>query len=52
MDSRIMDALKDRTLELGPTAVIGAYKNFKLTRDSDGIVWLLFDRSLLRRYTP
>ena len=45
MDSRIMDALKDRVLELGPTAVIGAYKNFKLTRDEDGIAWLLFDRA-------
>ena len=45
MDSRIMDALKDRVLELGPNAVIGAYKNFKLTRDEDGIAWLLFDRA-------
>ena len=45
MDSRIMDALKDRVLELGPTAVIGAYKNFRLTRDEDGIAWLLFDRA-------
>jgi 3-hydroxyacyl-CoA dehydrogenase/enoyl-CoA hydratase/3-hydroxybutyryl-CoA epimerase len=45
MDSRIMDALKGRVLELGPTAVIGAYKNFKLTRDEDGIAWLLFDRA-------
>ena len=45
MNSRIMDALKDRVLELGPTAVIGAYKNFKLTRDDDGIAWLLFDRA-------
>ena len=45
MDSRIMGALKDRVLELGPTAVIGAYKNFKLTRDDDGIAWLLFDRA-------
>ncbi|MBI3699388.1 MAG: enoyl-CoA hydratase/isomerase family protein [Afipia sp.] len=45
MDSRIMDALKDRVLELGPTAVIGAYKNFKLTRDGDGVAWLLFDRA-------
>ncbi len=40
-----MDALKDRVLELGPNAVIGAYKNFKLTRDEDGIAWLLFDRA-------
>ena len=40
-----MDALKDRVLELGPKAVIGAYKNFSLTRDEDGIAWLLFDRA-------
>lgn len=45
MDSRIMDALEDRVLELGPDAVIGAYKNFRLTRDEDGIAWLLFDRA-------
>lgn len=44
MDSRIMDVLKDRVLELGPEPVAGPYKNFKLTRDSDGIAWLLFDR--------
>lgn len=44
MDSRIMDVLKDRVLELGPQPVAGPYRNFKLTRDSDGIAWLLFDR--------
>src|SRR6478735_8240982 len=45
MDSRIMDALKDRVLELGPQPdASGAYRNFKLTRDGDGIAWLLFDR--------
>ena len=44
MDSRIMDVLKDRVLELGPEPVAGPYKNFKLTRDGDGIAWLLFDR--------
>lgn len=44
MDSRIMDVLKDRVLELGPQPVAGPYSNFKLTRDSDGIAWLLFDR--------
>ncbi len=44
MDSRIMDVLKDRVLELGPDPVAGPYRNFKLTRDSDGIAWLLFDR--------
>ena len=44
MDSRIMDVLKDRVLELGPEPAAGPYKNFKLTRDDDGIAWLLFDR--------
>lgn len=41
-----MDVLADRVLELGPTpAADGPYKNFKLTRDEDGIAWLLFDRA-------
>jgi 3-hydroxyacyl-CoA dehydrogenase / enoyl-CoA hydratase / 3-hydroxybutyryl-CoA epimerase len=45
MDSRIMDALKDRVLELGPKPSEGeTYRHFKLSRDSDGIAWLLFDR--------
>ncbi|WP_424629508.1 3-hydroxyacyl-CoA dehydrogenase NAD-binding domain-containing protein [Bradyrhizobium sp. SYSU BS000235] len=44
MDSRIMDVLKDHVLDLGPTPAPGPYKNFKLTRDADGIAWLLFDR--------
>jgi 3-hydroxyacyl-CoA dehydrogenase/enoyl-CoA hydratase/3-hydroxybutyryl-CoA epimerase len=45
MDSRIMDVLKDRVLELGPDPAAGPYKHFKLTRDADGIAWLLFDRA-------
>jgi 3-hydroxyacyl-CoA dehydrogenase/enoyl-CoA hydratase/3-hydroxybutyryl-CoA epimerase len=40
-----MDVLKDRVLELGPEPVAGPYKNFKLTRDVDGVAWLLFDRA-------
>jgi 3-hydroxyacyl-CoA dehydrogenase/enoyl-CoA hydratase/3-hydroxybutyryl-CoA epimerase len=45
MDSRIMDVLGDRVLELGPKPdVISPYRNFKLTRDADGLAWLLFDR--------
>ena len=41
-----MDVLGDRVLELGPTPdASGPYRNFKLTRDSDGIAWLLFDRA-------
>lgn len=46
MDSRIMDVLKDRVLELGPKPDASEpYRNFKLTRDADGIAWLLFDRA-------
>jgi len=46
MDSRIMDVLGDRVLELGPKpAEDGPYKNFKLTQDGDGVAWLLFDRA-------
>lgn len=45
MDSQIMGVLKDRVLELGPTpAVDRSYRHFHLTRDADGIAWLLFDR--------
>ncbi|MDB5564784.1 MAG: fatty-acid oxidation protein subunit alpha [Tardiphaga sp.] len=45
MDSRIMNVLADRVLELGPQPdASGTYRNFKLTRDADGIAWLLFDR--------
>ena len=33
-------------LELGPKPdAAGPYRNFKLTRDADGIAWLLFDRA-------
>ena len=40
-----MDVLGDRVLELGPKPdADGPYKNFKLTRDADGVAWLLFDR--------
>ena len=40
-----MDVLGDRVLTLGPTpAADDAYRNFKLTRDADGVAWLLFDR--------
>jgi 3-hydroxyacyl-CoA dehydrogenase/enoyl-CoA hydratase/3-hydroxybutyryl-CoA epimerase len=45
MDSRIMGVLGDRVLELGPKPDESSpYRNFKLTRDGDGIAWLLFDR--------
>src|SRR3954452_21128193 len=46
MDSQIMDVLGDRVLELGPKPESdGPYRNFKLTRDADGIAWQLFDRT-------
>ncbi|QQO20394.1 enoyl-CoA hydratase/isomerase family protein [Bradyrhizobium diazoefficiens] len=46
MDSKIMTALADRVLTLGPQpAADGPYKHFKLTRDADGVAWLLFDRA-------
>ena len=44
MESHILDVLADRVLELGPKPASGPYRNFKLTRDADGIAWLLFDR--------
>jgi 3-hydroxyacyl-CoA dehydrogenase / enoyl-CoA hydratase / 3-hydroxybutyryl-CoA epimerase len=41
-----MDVLGDRVLELGPKPdADSTYRNFKLTRDGDGIAWLLFDRA-------
>src|ERR1700730_7557986 len=46
MDSKVMDVLADRVLELGPKPDADSpYRNFKLTRDSAGIAWLLFDRA-------
>src|ERR1700761_6474341 len=45
MDSKIMNALKDRVLELGPTPAAGPYRHFKVTRDEDGIAWVLFDKA-------
>ncbi len=45
MESRIIDVLGDRVLALGPKPdATSAYRHFKLTRDADGIAWLLFDR--------
>jgi 3-hydroxyacyl-CoA dehydrogenase/enoyl-CoA hydratase/3-hydroxybutyryl-CoA epimerase len=46
MESRIMNVLGDRVLELGPKPDDGGpYRHFRLTRDADGIAWLLFDRA-------
>ena len=45
MESKVLDVLDDRVLELGPKPdATSPYRNFKLTRDADGIAWLLFDR--------
>ncbi|NOJ42084.1 3-hydroxyacyl-CoA dehydrogenase NAD-binding domain-containing protein [Bradyrhizobium australiense] len=45
MDSQIMNVLGDRVLELGPKPdADGPYKDLRLTRDGDGVAWLLFDR--------
>jgi 3-hydroxyacyl-CoA dehydrogenase/enoyl-CoA hydratase/3-hydroxybutyryl-CoA epimerase len=45
MESHVLDVLADRVLELGPKrGAAGPYRHFKLTRDADGIAWLLFDR--------
>jgi 3-hydroxyacyl-CoA dehydrogenase / enoyl-CoA hydratase / 3-hydroxybutyryl-CoA epimerase len=45
MDSKVMDVLADRVLTLGPKPqASGPYRHFKLTRDADGVAWLLFDR--------
>src|SRR5690349_19225624 len=51
MDSRILDVMSDRRMELGPHATtsatpVGSWKPFKLARDADGIASLLFDRAL------
>jgi 3-hydroxyacyl-CoA dehydrogenase / enoyl-CoA hydratase / 3-hydroxybutyryl-CoA epimerase len=41
-----MDVLGDRGLELGPELDATApYRHFKLSHDSDGVAWLLFDRA-------
>ncbi len=43
---KVMDVLRDRELQLGPRPDdANPYKHFRLTRDSDGIAWLLFDRA-------
>src|SRR5271170_4287377 len=45
MESHILDVLADRVLELGPKPQAGGpFRHFKLTRDADGVAWLLFDR--------
>src|ERR1700759_2759083 len=45
MQSRALEVLSDRVLELGPKPdATSPYRHFKLIRDADGIAWLLFDR--------
>jgi len=50
MESRILDVMSDRRMELGPHGAsgatpVGSWKHFKLARDADGVAWLLFDRA-------
>src|SRR5438132_11111133 len=46
MAEKIMDVLGERVLELGPKPDPGrTYHDFRLTRDADGVAWLLFDRA-------
>ena len=46
MDSKIMNVLGNRVLELGPkVGERGPYRHFKLTHDGDGVAWVLFDRA-------
>ncbi len=46
MAEKIMDVLGERVLELGPKPEPGRpYHDFRLTRDADGVAWLLFDRA-------
>ena len=53
MESKVLDVLADRVLSLGPKPdTASAYRNFKLTRDADGIAWLLFDRVLTLGPSP
>src|SRR5437870_10131632 len=46
MAEKIMDVVGERVLELGPKPDPGrTYHDFRLTRDADGVAWLLFDRA-------
>jgi 3-hydroxyacyl-CoA dehydrogenase / enoyl-CoA hydratase / 3-hydroxybutyryl-CoA epimerase len=45
MESKVLDVLADRVLTLGPKGDgTSSYRHFRLTRDADGVAWLLFDR--------
>ncbi len=46
MAEKIMDVLGERVLALGPKPDAGRpYHDFRLTREADGVAWLLFDRA-------
>jgi 3-hydroxyacyl-CoA dehydrogenase / enoyl-CoA hydratase / 3-hydroxybutyryl-CoA epimerase len=46
MAEKLMDVLGERVLALGPKPEAGRpYHDFRLTRDADGVAWLLFDRA-------
>jgi 3-hydroxyacyl-CoA dehydrogenase / enoyl-CoA hydratase / 3-hydroxybutyryl-CoA epimerase len=45
MESKVLGALKDRELELGPLpGAAVTWLHWRLTKDEDGVAWLLFDR--------
>ncbi|MGE3150896.1 MAG: 3-hydroxyacyl-CoA dehydrogenase NAD-binding domain-containing protein [Pseudorhodoplanes sp.] len=44
MESKVWSALAGRNLELGPDPAAGPWINWKLTRDREGIAWLLLDK--------
>jgi 3-hydroxyacyl-CoA dehydrogenase/enoyl-CoA hydratase/3-hydroxybutyryl-CoA epimerase len=45
-ESRTLAVLAPRDLELGPApGATGTYRHFHVTRDADGIAWVLFDRA-------
>ncbi|MCQ8780701.1 3-hydroxyacyl-CoA dehydrogenase NAD-binding domain-containing protein [Mangrovibrevibacter kandeliae] len=41
---RMLDALADRTLELGPTRHVEREGNWRAARDGEGLFWLVLDR--------
>ena len=49
MTQRVWKTLEPRNLELGPLAqpgdAIGTWRHWKLKRDEDDILWLVFDKS-------
>src|SRR5262249_9853207 len=42
---KTLEVLKPRDLELGPAAGSGPWRHWRLTRDENGIAWLLLDKA-------